>query len=183
MSVMTKKKTKTILRFLLVAAIIAVCFGIWYMTRAKSSTPKATTPSTSTESSSKSTTTKPATQNNDNGVTDKGQPPQSDSNQSTELSITISRPVNNDLFSLNNGVQVRSVINGASSANCTLLMNGPGGAVINKTASMVMQTSYGSCSFNISSRDLTVGDWSIKLSAVSGNSTASDSKTIKVAQQ
>lgn len=172
---MTRRKIKPSRIILIAILILGVVLAIWYFARPKVAAPKVTTV-TKAEAS-------PATDPNksdptmDKKTTSIATTP---TTSSQTLSIVISRPVNKDTVPLAEGIEVRSVISGATSGSCTLKGTGPNGKAISRTATMSPQTSYGSCSFDVASSEVTAGEWSLTLAASSGSAIGSSSFMVTV---
>lgn len=167
-------------RIILMAVIVAVAgLGVWYATRAKSSPAK--TASTASTETKTDVNTDEANKNDPTlgGKANTSSDTTTASN-SKNLAIVISRPVNNDTVPLAEGIEVRSVISGTTSGNCTLTATGPNGKTVTKTAKIVAQTSYGSCSIDVTSSEVVAGEWQIALTATSDDSTAKANFTVKV---
>lgn len=169
---MTKRKTKPTRIILIALLLLGVVLAIWYFTRPKASAPKVAS-ITKTETSS---TTDP---NKSDPTLDKKTTTTTAASSQT-LSIVISRPVNNDTVPLVEGIEVRSVISGATSGSCSLTGTGPNGKTISKTTTMAPQTSYGSCSFDVASSEVAAGEWSLTLTATSGSATGKSSFKVMV---
>ena len=178
---MAKSKSKRS-RIVLIAAILVVAgLGIWYYaTQAKKSTVNKTTPAT-TETKKVAETDATKT----DATIDKDAPASSSttttSSSNNKLYIVVNRPVNNDIIKLADGIQVRSTVTGATSGTCSLKLAGPNGKNVNKSASIMAQTSYGSCSFDVAGSELSAGQWTLTLTAASGDANAS--YTAKVTMQ
>lgn len=167
---MPKSKSKRN-RIVLVAAILAVAgFGVWYAVAARSTSNKTTT------AKSEATTTAEAEQADDlekpTATTNaSGDKTTASSSTSQNLPITVSRPVNGDTLPLAEGLEVRTVISGATSGTCNLSASGPNGKSVTKSVSIAAQPSYGSCSIDIPSSQVSAGEWQVTVTATSGNST------------
>lgn len=172
---MTKRKTKPTRILLIALLILGVVLAIWYFTRPKVSAPKVT-------SITKTETTSTTDPNKSDPTLDKKTASTNTSTSTTpsSLSIVISRPVNNDTLPLAEGLEVRSVVSGATSGTCKLTGTGPGGKSISKTTTMTPQTSYGSCSFDVPSSEVVAGEWNLTLTATSGSATGTSSLKVTV---
>ncbi len=176
---MAKHKSKRKRIALIVAVLVVAGLGVWYVTRAKSSsTAKKTTPTT-TETKQTASTESTKT----DATIDKDAPAKTETASATDSSnktlyIVVNRPVNNDSIMLADGIALRSTITGATSGTCTLALVGPGDKTVSKSTSIAAQPSYGSCSFDVTGSELTMGDWNLTLTATSGSSTGK--ATLKV---
>lgn len=170
---MAKTKSKRSRIVLIAASLLLVGLGVWYATRAKSSTPK--TASTSSVDSKTDTSSSDQANKNDPTLDKKNQttPATTAPAQAKKLYITVSRPVNNDMLPLAEGIEIRSVISGATSGTCNVVATGPGGKTVTKSASLTAQTSYGSCSIDIASSQVVAGEWQVAMTVTSGSATGS----------
>lgn len=175
---MPKYKSKRF-KIALAAAVVAVIgFGVWYGTQGKStSTQKASTKTEATQTPAKTD----EANKNDPTMDKKGQATATTTSTASKLlTITISRPVNNDTLPLAEGIEIRSVISGASSGTCSATATGPGGKIVTKNASITAQTSYGGCSIDIPSSEVVAGEWQVALTATSGDATGKANSRVKV---
>lgn len=176
---MAKSKSKRSRVFLIAAIIIVAGLGVWYATRAKStSTAKKTTPTTTeTKKAAEANTAKTdATIDKDAPATSSNTTTSSSNNK---LYILVNQPVKT--ADLNKDMAVRSTISGATSGTCTLQLVGPNNKTISKTTDITAQTSYYSCSFDIPQANLAAGEWTLNLTATSGDANAT--YTAKVTMQ
>lgn len=168
---MPKPKSKRNRILLIVAILVVVGLGVWYMAQGKSSSKK--TASTTTEETKSDASASTDDLNKNDPTLDQKTTPTTTTSSTTSqtLAITVSRPVNNDTLPLSEGIEIRSVISGATSGTCSVTATGPGGKTVTKSAAITAQTSYGSCSIDIPSSQVVAGDWQIAMTVTSGNST------------
>ncbi len=178
---MAKTKSKRSRIILITLLLLGVVLAVWYVTRPKAAAPKvASTQSTGTSASNTDSKKTDATIDKDKDA------PATSSNTTTsssnnKLYIVVNRPVNNDTLKLADGIQVRSTVTGATSGTCSLKLTGPNNKTVNKSASITAQTSYGSCSFDVAGSELSAGEWTMTLTATSGDANAT--YTAKVTMQ
>lgn len=159
-------------RILLIAAILAVAgLGVWYMAQGKSSSKK-TASTTSEETKTDASSSTDDLNKNDPTLDQKTTSATTTSSTPKQtLAITVSRPVNNDTLPLSEGIEIRSVVSGATSGTCMVTATGPGGKTVTKSAAVTAQTSYGSCSIDIARSQVVAGDWQVAMTVTSGSST------------
>lgn len=166
---MPKSKSKRNKIVLLTTIIVVAALGIWYALAAQSSSKKATTAKQETKTAAEveksDDLSKPTDTTNASGDTT------TSSSNNQNLSITVSRPVNGDTLPLSENLEIRTVISGATSGTCNLSASGPNGKSVTKSVSIAAQPSYGSCSIDIASSQLSAGEWQIAITATSGSST------------
>lgn len=152
--------------------------GVWYAIAAQSSPKKtaATTTTTKTDVAS----TDDANKNDPTLDQKKASSTTPAATPSKTLYLTISRPVNNDTVPLAEGIEIRSVITGATSGTCNVTATGPNGKTITKTATITAQPSYGSCSVDIASSEVVAGTWQVSMTATSADASGTANFTVKV---
>lgn len=174
---MPKSKTKRTKIILALTAVVVVGTGVWYATRAKTAPAKVASSQTEATKSDANTD---AANKNDPTMDKKSQTTTTASSSSKTLSVTISRPVNNDTLPLAEGIEIRSVISGATSGTCSVTATGPGGKTVTKNATIAAQPSYGSCSIDIASSEVVAGEWQVVLTATSGDASGKANVKVKV---
>lgn len=153
------------------AAVAALAgLGIWYAVQATSS-PKKAASTTAAEEKENQQNTDDLNKNDPTMNKKVASTTTTTASTSQNLTITVSRPVNNDTLPLSEGIEIRSVISGATSGTCKVTATGPGGRTITKNVSIVAQPSYGSCSVDITGSEVVAGEWQVAMTATSGNST------------
>lgn len=166
---MPKSKSKRN-RIVLIAAIAAVAgLGVWYAMAARTSPKKSSTAATEEKKTQAETDDLNKNDPTMNQKTSANTTTSSSTNQN--LAITVSRPVNNDTLPLSETLEIRSVISGATSGTCNLTASGPNGKSVTKSVSVMAQPTYGSCSIDIASSELSAGDWQIAMTVTSGSNT------------
>jgi len=171
---MTKHKSKR-KRIALIATLLVVAgLGVWYVTRPKASAPKV---STIVDVGNQNTD---ELNKNDPTLDQKTGPTTTPAAEAKTLNVTVSRPVNNDKLPLTEGIELRSVVSGATSGTCTLALAGPSGRTLSKTSPITAQPSYGSCSFDVPGAELAAGQWSLALTANASGATGKTSLKVTV---
>lgn len=170
------KKLNNKRSILLATAAVLLIAGGAYALYSRSSAPKKTTTTSKTEPTQ---TQKDEANNldkpNEDATPSKATTTETKGSVATtpSFSLIMTQPAGSDEVVAKDGtLRVRTAISGASSGSCSLVLTGPGGQKITKSANFAPQTSYSSCSFDVAGNQLAVGAWKLSLQATSGGATS-----------
>ena len=177
----TKTKRNLIISVTALSVLIIAAVGVWYATRPKPKT-STTRSVTKQEAEDANKLQKPTDTKNASGdSTTTAVTNTSAASSADNIYVVISRPFTTAehpaTVSKSGTLEFRSTITGASSGSCTLKLTGPSAQTMSKTATLVYQNNYTSCSIDVPGSQLATGDWTLSLTVTSGSTTTKPATT------